>query len=117
VIAGPLYSFCIIVASLPFAVIPFLLIHYCLRRAAWKGRHRRGQKNPGFCPSASALGVVLLFTQIFIRPSLQHVLAERQEEDQDQDDSGDPEHPDKLLQQQLKRIRRGEQTDDLVLRM
>lgn len=55
--------------------------------------------------------------QIFIRPSLQHVIEQRQEEEADQDDSGDPEHPDTLLQRQLKRIRRGEQTDDLVLRV
>jgi hypothetical protein len=112
-----MYSICIIAGSLPFAAILAQLIYYCLRRSAWKRKRRRGQRNPGFCPSASALGVALLFTQIFIRPSLKHAIEERQQENADQDDSGDPEHPDKFLHRQLKRIRRGEQLDDLVSRM
>ena len=112
-----LYLFCMIAASLPFAAIPVLLIHYCLRRAAWKRKQRRGQKSLGFCPSSSALGVALLFMQVFIRPSLQHVIEERQQEDVDEDAQGDPESPLKHLKRQLRKIRRGEMVGDLVLRL
>jgi hypothetical protein len=101
----------------PFFAIAAIFIHYCLRRAAWKRKKRRGEKNPGFCPSSAALGMMLLFMQVFVRPSLQHVLEERQEEDADEDDQGDPESKEKHLDRQLKRIRRGEQVGDLVLRL
>ena len=106
-----------IAASLPYLAIAAIFIHYCLRRAAWKRRKRRGEKNPGFCPSTTALGMMLLFMQVFVRPSLQHVLEERQEQDADEDDQGDPEGVTKQLNRQLKKIRRGEQVGDLVLRL
>ena len=104
-------------AGLPFLAITAIFVHYCVRRAAWKRKQRRGEKNLGFCPSSAALGAAMLFLQIFVRPSLQHVVAEKQEQDQDEDDSGVPENPEKRVDRQLKRIRRGEKTDDLVLRM
>jgi hypothetical protein len=111
------FYFCLLAAGLPFYAIPAILVHYFVRRGAWKRKRRRGEKRLGFCPSSTALGGALLFLQIFIRPSLQHVLAEVQEEDLDEDDEGDPESPEKHLNRQLKRIRRGEEIDDLVLRL
>jgi len=101
----------------PFLAIAAIFIHYCLRRAAWRRKTRRGEKSSGFCPSNTALGMMLLFMQVFVRPSLQHVLEERQEEDADEDDQGDPENKEKHLDRQLKRIRRGEPVEDLVLRL
>jgi hypothetical protein len=115
--ANALYSFCLFAAGLPFLAIAAILCHYSLRRTAWKRKRRRGEKNLGFCPSSTALGAALLFLQIFVRPSQQHVLEERQEEDKDEYDEGDSESPEKNLNRQLKRIRRGEKTDDLVLRL
>ena len=94
-----------------------ILCHYFLRRAAWQRKWRRGEKKLGFCPSASALGMAMLFLQIFVRPSLQHVLEEKQEEDKDDDDEGDLETEEKHLHRQLKRVRRGEEVGDLTLRM
>ena len=61
--------------------------------------------------------MMLLFMQVFARPSLQHVLEEKQKEDKDEDDEGDPESPEKRVDHQLKRIRRGEKVNDLVLRL
>jgi hypothetical protein len=106
-----------IASGLPFLAIAVLFVHYALRRAEWQRKRRRGEKNPGFCPSSAALGMMLLFMQVFARPSLQHVLEEKQEEDKDEDDEGDPESPEKRVDRQLKRIRRGEKIDDLVLRL
>ncbi len=111
------FSFCLFAAGLPFVAICVILIHYFMRRATWKRKQRRGERNLGFCPSSSALGMALLFLQIFARPSLQHVLEEKQEEDKDEDDEGDPESPEKRVDRQLRRIRRGEKVDELVLRL
>lgn len=115
--ANLLYLCGYVALAFPFVVIALVLVHYLLRRAIWKFNKRRGKKNPGFCPSASALGMMLLFMQVFTRPSLQHVLQEKQEEDADEDDEGDPESSENHLHRQLKRIRRGEQVEKLVLRM
>jgi len=112
-----LFYLCSIVASLPFLAIVAVLIHYLLRRAKWKADKRRGKKNPRFCPSTSALGMMLLFMQVFVRPTMQYVLEEKQEENAEEDDEGDPEGITKQLNRQLKRIRRGEQVGDLVLRL
>jgi hypothetical protein len=103
--------------ALPFASIVAILLHYGFRRSRWKRRKRRGRPNPGFCPSSAALGTILLFAQIFYRPSLAYVVEVRQEGDVDEDDEGDPEAPARRLDRQLRRIRRGEPVDRLVLRL
>jgi hypothetical protein len=46
-----------------------------------------------------------------------NVVEVKQEEDADEDDEGDPENLKKQLNRQLKRIRRGEHVDRLVLRL
>jgi len=112
-----LYFCCLFAAALPFWAIGVLLCQFFLSRAVWKCKQGLGKKHLGFCPSASALGMALLFMQVFIRPSLQQVLEEKQEEDADDDDQGEPESPEKLLSRQLRRIRRGEQVGDLSLRL
>jgi len=115
--ANLLYLCGSIAFSLPFLAIVVLFIHYSLRRAEWQRERRRGGKNPGFCPSSSALGMILLFAQMFYRPTVSYVLEARQDEDADEDDQGDPESKEKHSNRQLKRIRRGEQVGDLVLRL
>jgi hypothetical protein len=116
--SSDLLYFCgLLAGALPFLAIAVILLHYFLRRTAWKLRRRRGENSLGFCPSAAALGMALLFTQIFLRPSLQHVIEQRQEENGDEDDQGDPEGGEKDLDRQLKRIRRSETIADLILRL
>jgi len=49
-----------------------------------------------------------------------YLIEAKQDEDQDEDDSGDPETPESRLKhfhRQLRRIRRGEPIDRLELRM
>ncbi|MGA3162199.1 MAG: hypothetical protein ABSC77_13380 [Terracidiphilus sp.] len=101
----------------PFLAIGIILVRYCFLRARWRLNQRLGRKNFGFCPSSSALGIALLFLQIFYRPSVENVIEVMQNEDADEDDEGDPENPTKQLNRQYKRIRRGEPVDRLVLRL
>jgi len=101
----------------PFLAIAVIFLHYCLRRAVWKRKRRRGVRSAGFCPSACAMGVTLLFMQVFYRPTVSNVIEVIEHEDTEEDDQGDPESLAKQLHRQLKRIRRGEPVGDLVLRL
>ena len=103
--------------SAPFLAIGAIFCYYLLRRAIWRRNRRLGKKNLGFCPSSCALGMALLFVQVFYRPSVDNVIEVKQDEDADEDDEGDPENQRKQLDRQLKRIRRGEPLDRLVLRL
>jgi hypothetical protein len=103
--------------ALPIVVIGFIVLHYNLRRAVWKRRKGRGGRSSGFCPSSSSLGMALQFMQVYHRPSMCHVLVSKRDEDADEEEDGDPESIQKQLSRQLKRIRRGEAVDRLVLRI
>jgi len=61
--------------------------------------------------------MAFLFVQVFYRPAVDNVIEVKQDEDADEDDEGDPENQKKQLDRQLKRIRRGEPLDRLVLRL
>jgi hypothetical protein len=104
-------------SSAPFLAIAAILIHYQLRRAAWRRNRRLGRKNSGFCPSSSALGIALLLLGVFHWPSAQNTVEARLQQEADEDDSGDPETVAGQLDRQLRRIRRGEPVQDLVLRI
>jgi hypothetical protein len=112
--SSSLYYACCFAFVLPYLTIAAVLLHNSLRCARWKKRRRRDR---AFCSSSAALGTILLFAQVFYRPSLSHVVEARQQIDMDEDDSGDPEGPEKLLHQQLRQIRRGETVQRLVLRL
>jgi hypothetical protein len=102
--------------SLPFFIIVALLLHSVLRRARWKRNQRLGRANSGFCPSGVAIGSMLLFLQVFYRPSLQHTIEVRQRVDVEEDDSGDPDSPNGYFAAQLRKIRWGERVQRLVWR-
>ena len=111
------YDLSVFAFSAPFLAIAAILVHYLLKRAAWRRKQRQGKKISGFCPSSAALGFVFLFVQVLYRPGVEFVLLEQQREDVEEDGAGDPESPAKQLTRQLKRIRHGEQIDTLVLRL
>ena len=109
--------YCLEFASgIPYLAIVAILAYYFLRRWAWKRRKRQG-KSAGFCPSASALGAVLLFAQTFYRPSVSRLIEARLVERVEDDDDGEPETPFEHLSRQLRRIRRGKPVDTLALRL
>jgi hypothetical protein len=101
----------------PFVVIAAILCLYLIRRVPWVRSTRSGRRLFGIQPSAVGLGMAFLFLQAFWRPSLSHAIEVRQKVDVEKDDDGDPEHLTKQLNRQLKRIRRGEPVDQLVLRL
>jgi hypothetical protein len=107
------YSLCTFAAAIPYLAIIAIFAHFVVRRALWKRNRRRGI--PGFCPSSAALGMVLLLAQTFYRPSLRHLVQTKQVVEVEEDDQGDPETSVTGLDRQLKRLRRGEPLDSLVL--
>jgi len=112
-----LYYACCFAFVLPYLTIAAVLLHKGIRRARWKHGKNRRRPNPAFCSSSAALGTVLLFAHIFYRPSVAQIVEIRRQIDVEEDDSGDPETPEKLLYRQLRQIRRGEPIGDLVLRL
>jgi hypothetical protein len=106
-----------LVLALPFLLIVAIVLYYCVRRAVWKCGKRRAGASLAFCPSAAALGTILLFAQVFYRPSIAYVAEAQLEVDMDEDDAGDPEKPARELERQLRRIRRGETVGRLVWRL
>jgi len=115
--ASAFYYFSMFLMSSPFLAIAAILVHYLLRRAAWKRGRRLRKRITGYCPSSFALGMALQFLQVFYRPSVDYVLQAKQEVDVEEDDEGEPETVQKQLNRQLKRIRRDEAVDRLVLRL
>jgi hypothetical protein len=103
--------------SAPLWAVVVILVYYHFRRAVWRRNKRHGKRNLGFCPSSAAMGMALLFLQVFHRPSVVYVVEARQDEDADEDDDGDPEGLTKQLDRQLRKIRRGEPVERLVLRL
>ncbi len=112
-----LYLFGNLALASPFFVIIAILIHYHLRRAVFRRNQRLGRKNRGFCPSSIALGTALQLIPTFYRPSVDFAIKARLVEVVEEDDEGDPETPAKHLHPQLRRIRRGEPVDTLIVRL
>ena len=85
-----MFYLCSVAASLPCLAIVVVLVHYLFRRAEWKVDKRRG-KESRFSSFTAALGMMLLFSRSSVRPTLRYVLEEKQDEDAEEDDQGDPE--------------------------
>jgi hypothetical protein len=100
----------------PFLAIFVLLTYFFLRRAVWKAKKRLGKVQLGFCPSFYALGTVLQVMTFFYQPQVDFEIKAAQVEFVEEDDKDDPESPVRVLDQQLRRIRRGESLDGLTLR-
>jgi hypothetical protein len=103
--------------AFPYLAIVAILLHNSLRRVLWRHGKNLRRLDLARCTTSAALGAMLMFAQVFYRPSMVHAVEAREQIDAEEDDSGDPEHPDALLHGQLKRIRGGETVGDLVMRM
>jgi|HubBroStandDraft_5_1064220.scaffolds.fasta_scaffold179156_2 hypothetical protein len=93
------------------------LTHYILicpgqRNGLHKSRRRRIS---GYF-IAAGLAFMQLISELY-SPGTAFALQEIRDEDADEDDDGDPESLEKQLNNQLRRIRRGEDVGDLVLRL
>ncbi len=103
--------------SAPFLSIVVIILHYHLRRAAYRQALRSGKPLPAFLPSSSSFGISFQILQAFYRPTVAYVIEAKLENNAEDDDEGDPETPAKHLHRQLRRIRRGDPVDTLVLKL
>jgi hypothetical protein len=114
----PIYSALAALAmSSPFLAILLILAYYYLFCVPWRRKRKTGRRRPGF--STAGLGTVVLGLTLIYRPRILHAVEaqQRQVEDADEDDNGDPDSPRKHLMRQLRRIRRGEDVDVLSVRL
>jgi hypothetical protein len=111
-------GWCIYLCFIPFVAISLILVHYFLVRVGLRQRKRPGKKHSRIYSCCLAMGMTFLQVMwLFYRPSAISLLEAQQDEDADEDDDGDPESLNKQLHRQLKKIRRGETVDRLVLRL
>ena len=103
-----------------FYVFHALLILGCclvfyLRRRLWRRRQRLGRPNRGFFPTYTAAGNALQTLHAMTQQRVDYVLAEKWNDEADDDDEGGPPDPAKHFERQLRRIRRGEKIDRLTV--
>jgi hypothetical protein len=112
-----LYSaFATLAMGSPFLAILVILACYHLFRVPW-WRKRKAASRSRFSWSSAGVGTVLLGLTLIYRPRLQYAIEaeQRQVEDADEDDNGNPDTSTRHLLRQLRRIRRGETVDRLTL--
>jgi hypothetical protein len=90
-------------------------VAFCVRRFLWRRRKQQGRRNLGFCPTYTSAGNALHALQVIAQPRVEYVLAEKFNDEADEDAEGGPDTPKKHLHRQLRRIRRGEKVDRLTV--
>jgi hypothetical protein len=98
-------------AMLSGIALLFALVVY-IRRARWRQSQRRG-KRIRFYPTTMMIGLALQNLQVFAQPEVDHTIQEKYADAAEEDDEGDPDDPQKVLERQLQRIRNGETVDPL----
>jgi hypothetical protein len=103
----------------PFLAILLILIYYYIFRVPWGRKRKTPTRRSRFPPSSEGLGTVLLGLTLIYRPRIQYAVEaqQRQVENVDEDDNGDPDTPTRHLLRQLRRIRRGEEVESLTVRL
>ena len=105
----------LLVTSALFLSIGVGLLFNSFRRASRLPKKSSARRR--ISSAGAGLSAALLAFTFFYRPSLEYAVETAQVEYVDEDDDGEPETAAKALNQQLKRIRRGEKVESLVLRM
>lgn len=102
----------------PFLATLLILAYYYIFRVPW-WRKRTTGKRPRFFWATAGVGTVLLGLTLIYRPRLQFAVEvqQRQVEDADEYDNGDPDSNRKHLFRQLGRIRWGEAVETLSVRL
>ncbi len=103
--------------SSPFLAILLILAYYYLFCVPWRRKRKTGRRKPGF--STAGLGTVVLGLTLLYRPRLLYAIEaqQRQVEDAEEDENGDPDTPARHLMRQLRRIRRREAVESLTVRL
>ena len=107
----------VLASAAPFLAIPALFLTFYLRRIGWSLNKRLKIKRLGFRPSYVSLGNALQTLEVLTRPHVDYVLEQKYDEDANENDEGAADDLAAQLSRQLRRIRRGEQVDRLVLRV
>ena len=105
-------SFDALVSAQLWAMLVIFGVVFVVLRLVWRLRGR-----VGFYPSGAALGNALQRLQVMAQPEVRYVIREKESEDVDEEDSGDPDPPrDPIahLHRQARRIRRGEEVDRIT---
>jgi hypothetical protein len=102
----------------PFLLLLLVSIFHFGRKHLGRTATRRGGKNRlGFTASTFTIGLALQNLETLMRPNVEHVIEQKYDEDAEDDTSGDPDLPKAQLHRQLRRIRRGEKVDRIILRL
>jgi hypothetical protein len=88
---------------------------FCAQRFLWRRRERLGKRNFGFFPSYTSAGNALQALQAITQQRAEYVLAEKFDDEAEDDNQGEPSDPTRHLHRQLRRIRRGEKIKRLTV--
>ena len=115
------YAWCVLAGFVAGLAVVVIFAYFCVSRVLLRRRQRTGRRRSRLSGYAVALGLAFMqLVRVFYQPDVGYLIEAKQDEDQDEDDSGDPETPESRLKhfhRQLRRIRRGEPIDRLELRM
>lgn len=105
--------------SSPFLAILLILAYYYTFRAPRWRKHKPATRSAKSAWPTTGVGTALLTLSLIYRPRLEYAIEaqQRQVEDVDEDDNGDPDSPKKHFLRQLRRIRRGEAVETLSVRL
>ena len=114
------YAWLILAGFVSFLAVVVTFFYFCLTRVLLRRRWQSGRRRSRFSAYGLALGLAFMqLIRTFYQPDVAYLLEVKRDEDADEDDSGDPETPEgrlKHFHRQLRRIRRGEPVDRLVLK-
>lgn len=112
-------AFAALAMGSPFLAILLILAYYYIFRVPWWRKRKTGKARSKFSWSTAGVGTAFVGLTLIYRPRLQFAVEaqQRQVEDVDEDDNGDPETPARHLLRQLQQIRRGEAPETLSVRL
>ena len=104
-------------ASVLRAICLFVLLVFAILRFRARRKGSSHSKRRLFRFTGVAVGNALQILHVYVDPRVRYVIAQRFDEQAEDDGEDDCADPGKHLDRQLRRIRRGEQIDRLTIRM
>jgi hypothetical protein len=104
-------------AGVPRAICLFVLLILATLGSRARRKVSSNSKRRRFRFTGVAVGNALQILHVYVDPRVRYVIAQRLEEQAEDDGEDDCADPRKHLERQLRRIRRGEQLDRLTIRM
>jgi hypothetical protein len=101
-----------VISALMWAVLALFAVVFFVQRLVWRLRGKIG-----FYPSGAGFGNALQRLQVIAQPEVRYVIREKEDEESDGEDTGDPDHPidpRTHLHRQARRIRRGDEVDRIT---